>query len=540
MNAKHPRGEPDAKTLSASSINPADNVTRDDATVCDFHEGAPAAPSTADEFRRVLEVSGLLTHEECDGFLKTLPAEEAAHDARSFAAALVEGGLITPYQSEVLQRGQSRGLVLGNYVVLEKLGEGGMGVVFKAHHRRMKRTVALKVLPPALTSSAQALARFHREVEAAAKLTHSNIAAAYDADEANGIHFLVMEFVDGPNLSACVKQAGPLPPVVAVQLTLQAARGLAHAHQQGVIHRDIKPGNLLVDRRGVLKILDMGLARMSESSDDFDGTTAELTQSGRVMGTVDYMAPEQALDAKRVDHRADIYSLGCTLYYLLMGRSISPETTLTKKLLWHQNQPAPRLTDVCEGVPAEVDAVFQQMVAKSAQDRQVSMDEVVEQLEACLADMPQQTLLLPEWDIQLHTSAPSTDRVPVAQAVTIAARPTRTNIETESASGEAESASGARRSFSPRRWAWPWWSSDSRRSGPRCFGGRAVRTKTTRPKTAPWPRIQTRRAPAIVKPTAEAARRPATEMTRRSAAAQRSIRQRSTSASRRRCRTKNF
>jgi serine/threonine protein kinase/Leucine-rich repeat (LRR) protein len=433
MNSSDPT-QPNAKTLPGTDSThrdietPCEDVTIDDGTMAarGFHEPMPTGPASIDEFRNAIEASRLLTSGAIDAFLAELGEGNRPQDVESFSSRLMEAGLLTPYQAEVLRKGQSRGLVLGNYVVESKLGEGGMGMVFKARHRRMKRDVALKVLPPAMTQSKDALARFHREVEAAAKLTHVNIAAAYDADEADGIHFLVMEFVDGPNLSSYIKRVGPLEPALALQIIEQSARGLAHAHRQGVVHRDIKPGNLLIDQQGIVKILDMGLARLSDGVEEHSGTTAELTQSGRVMGTVDYMAPEQALDAKRVDHRADIYSLGCTLYFLLTGKPLSPEATLTKKLLWHQNSPPPHLEEVCQGIPQSVDDLFRMMVAKSPEDRQESMDAVMEQCTACLSEMSTAGLELPVLGIEVHRSAPSTDRIPMG--ATIAQKETRADV----------------------------------------------------------------------------------------------------------------
>src|SRR5262249_38422027 len=169
---------------------------------------------------------------------------------------------LTKFQAEQVWQGKGKSLVLGNYVLLEKIGQGGMGAVYKAEHRRMKRIVAIKMLPPNLLQNPAAVARFQREVEAAARLRHPHIVAADDADEANGVHFLVMEDGDGRDLSALVKRNGPFPVAQAVHCILQAARGLEFAHKKGIVHRDIKPANLLLDSEGVVKILDMGLARM--------------------------------------------------------------------------------------------------------------------------------------------------------------------------------------------------------------------------------------------------------------------------------------
>jgi len=349
-----------------------------------FHTRAPIEPQTVEDFTQALALSGLMPAAKLEQFRTSLSADEEPQDAKAFANLLVKYRRLTRYQADVLTKGHTRGLVLGNYEVRREIGEGGMGMVFEGRHRRMKRKVALKVLHKALTDSEDGIGRFHREVEAAAKLQHPNIAAAYDADEEDGIHFLVMELVEGPDLAGYVKEAGALPPAVAVQLITQAARGLAHAHSQGVVHRDIKPANLLVRQDGVLKILDMGLAQIT--SDAEERSLIELTQTGRAMGTVDYMAPEQALDARSVDSRADIYSLGSTLYFLMAGKPMSPDGPLVQKMLWHQSGAIPSLRDVVEEVPESLDTLFQKMVAKKPEGRPQSMDEVVHDLEACMVN----------------------------------------------------------------------------------------------------------------------------------------------------------
>jgi len=204
---------------------------------------------TFDEFIESVTASGLMDAEEVQSFLDLLPLEGRPKTAEELARELHRAGKLTKFQAQAIYQRKTRGLVVGNYVVLDKLGKGGMGAVYKAQHKRMKRVVALKMLPSSATKSADAVKRFQREVEAAAKLSHPNIVTAYDADEAKGVHFLVMEHVDGQDLYALVKDIGPLPVAQAVDCITQAAKGLEYAHSQGVIHRDIKPHNLLLDKK---------------------------------------------------------------------------------------------------------------------------------------------------------------------------------------------------------------------------------------------------------------------------------------------------
>ncbi len=216
--------------------------------------------TSLETFVSALIESGLYSQAEVDDLLRALPVDRPPQDGRQFADELVRENKLTPYQAEQIAAGQGSSLVLGAYVILDRIAHGGMGVVYRAQHRRMKRVVALKVLAPQVTETPQAHRRFHREVEAAAKLSHPNIVIAFDAGEAQGQHFLVMEYVDGVDLASYVKQHGPLPFGAASRIVLQAAHGLDAAHQHGVVHRDVKPNNLLLTRNGMVKILDMGLA----------------------------------------------------------------------------------------------------------------------------------------------------------------------------------------------------------------------------------------------------------------------------------------
>jgi formylglycine-generating enzyme required for sulfatase activity/tRNA A-37 threonylcarbamoyl transferase component Bud32 len=332
-------------------------------------------PLSFEQFASHLVDSRLMTAAEIDSFVAALAARPA--DGEHLARELVKQKKLTAYQAQQIYSGKGMNLVLGNYRILDKLGQGGMDMVLKAEHQRMKRLVALKMLSPKVTKSSDALRRFQREVEAAAKLRHPNIVAADDADEAQGVHFLVMEYIEGSDLAAWVKKHGVMPLEKAIQCILQAARGLEYAHRHGVVHRDIKPANLLLDNHGTIKILDMGLARLDSAGQNQD----ELTGTGQIMGTVDYMAPEQAVNTRQADARADIYSLGVTLWYLLTGRAMYQGDSAMAKLIAHQNQPIPSLRAHGASVSPALDAVFVKMVAKASTDRYQSMTEMIAELE---------------------------------------------------------------------------------------------------------------------------------------------------------------
>ena len=203
-----------------------------------------------EQFVENLTRSGLLTAADISAFQAALPPAKRPADAETLARELVKAGRLTRYQAQMIYQGKPKGLVFGEYTVLDKLGQGGMGVVYKAEHRRMKRLVAVKMISARSLKSPDAVKRFYREVEAAAKLEHPNIVTAHDAGEHEGVHYLVMQYVDGQDLGAILKQRGPLPAEQAVECVIQAARGLHYAHQQGIVHRDIKPGNLLLDSQG--------------------------------------------------------------------------------------------------------------------------------------------------------------------------------------------------------------------------------------------------------------------------------------------------
>ncbi len=345
--------------------------------------GSSATDSMADldEFKRVLIELGIIGSDELGAF-----EMDPSSGVLGLARVLVRAGRLTSYQSAAIYQKKSRGLLIGRYLILDKLGQGGMGVVFKAQKRKTGKIVALKILPPSFARDQQAVARFKREIEAAGRLNHPNIVAALDADEDRGVHLLVMDYVDGRDLDRIVQTRGPLPVVEAVDCLIQAARGLEAAHAQGIVHRDIKPGNLMLDAGGNVRVLDLGLARIVEAANPFgQAAGSRLTQSGMYMGTIDYMAPEQAEDSRRADHRADIYSLGCTLHYLLTGREPFEAETILKRLLAHQERPAPKLRAARPDAPPALEAVFQKMMAKRPADRPATMTELIALLESCKA-----------------------------------------------------------------------------------------------------------------------------------------------------------
>lgn len=338
---------------------------------------------TGERFLDVLRQSNLVAEEQLGAALLQYEAargKPALSDAQALSDFLVEKQLITTWQTRMLLEGRHRGFFLGNYKLLSHLGSGGMSSVYLAEHKHMKQRRAVKVLPRNRVNDSSYLARFYREARAAAALDHPNIVRAYDVDNDGDNHYLVMEFVEGRDLQQLVQRDGPPPYEEAIDYVSQAARGLAHAHEVGLIHRDIKPANLLVDQRGTVKVLDMGLARFN------DDAQASLTvaHEENVLGTADYLAPEQALNSHSVDHRADIYSLGCTLYFLLTGHPPFPEGTLAQRLLKHQTtQPPSILIDRPDCPQALVD-VCSRMMAKNADERFQTAFDVEDALAALL------------------------------------------------------------------------------------------------------------------------------------------------------------
>ncbi|MGF1582701.1 MAG: SUMF1/EgtB/PvdO family nonheme iron enzyme [Gemmataceae bacterium] len=335
---------------------------------------------TVGAFVARLRESAVLSTEEIESILSETSALDPNANAQWLCEEFVSRKKLTSYQGTMLLRPTFQPLVFHNYVLLEPIGAGGMGQVFRAYHRRMKRAVAVKFLAPGLLQSEFARTRFQTETELIAQLNHPNIVTAFDAGKVNGQHFLVMELIDGADLSQVVKDRGPLPWVEVVDYLRQTATGLVSAHERGVIHRDLKPANLLLSSNGTLKISDFGLARLTLSQDE--SVENEWARQDSIVGTMFYMAPEQARSPNTVDGRADLYSLGCIAFFLLTGETPYRGKTGLETLTYHREKPIPSIQSRCSDCPRELRRLIEQLLAKSAKDRIPSAEVLLEQLEA--------------------------------------------------------------------------------------------------------------------------------------------------------------
>lgn len=300
---------------------------------------------------------------------------ECQGNSASLALRLKAAGLLTHYQFRKLQANRAADLVFGKYLIFDKIGEGGMGKVYRACDTALGREVALKVVRPHLLANKMVVKRYRREVSATAAFDHQNIVHLYDADDVNGRHYLAVEYVDGSDLARLVKECGPLDPFEVCEYARQTALGLHHAHERGFVHRDIKPSNLLVSgeralpraaTQATVKILDMGLVRCLENEEP---SLFDLTRDNTVVGTPDYMAPEQANDSTLVDGRADFYSLGCTMLFLLTGKPPFTASTAMGRLIAHQRNPVPKVRSLRSDVPQEVAAIIERLMSKNPDRR---------------------------------------------------------------------------------------------------------------------------------------------------------------------------
>lgn len=331
------------------------------------------APATTNNLIEFVNKSGLHEKKRLEEYLSSVQDIDEMSPA-DLAARMVQDGMLTEFQAKHLLKGRYRNFFIGKFKVLEPLGAGGMSQVYLCEHAVMKHRVAMKLLPVRESEDKTAVSRFMREARAAAAVNHPNVVRAHDFDLAEKkFYYLIMDFVDGCNLHDLVKKLGPIPPETAVHYIFQAAHGLNHILECGLIHRDLKPSNLLLDRSGTIRILDLGLARFT--GDDQDNLTRQL-QGKSILGTADFLAPEQAIQSDKLDIRADIYSLGATFYFLLSGRAPFENQSVTQKLLAHQI----REPDDLEGVPEEIMAICKKMMSKRAEDRYQSPNELIDDL----------------------------------------------------------------------------------------------------------------------------------------------------------------
>jgi len=347
----------------------------------------PDSIDTIAAFLDVVRKSGLIDDARLEEAVAAWPDHAAALPGE-LVQVLIDQNLLTPWQADQLRKGRHKGFMLGKYRLLKLLGAGGMSSVYLAENTTLRGKVAIKVLPRKFTDQTSYLARFEREAQIAWRLSHPNIVRAFDLEQAGNIHYIPMEYVDGIDLHAKVKQDGPLSVEQAVDYVRQAALGLQHAHEEGLVHRDIKPANLILEKKGserkeVVKILDLGLA--SAKSDE--GSLTE-EHNEKVLGTADYLAPEQAKNSHGADARSDIYALGCTLYYLLVAAPPFPSGTLSERIRAHTQTPPPNLLEKRPDVPPAIADLYFRMMAKNPQARPQSAVEIAEQLAAWLKTTP--------------------------------------------------------------------------------------------------------------------------------------------------------
>lgn len=334
--------------------------------------------ASLEEFVEMIGKSGLIGNDQLQPFLAR--GDGSSEDPSSLSEALVAAGLLTSWQCDKLLVGKHRGFILGKYKILAPLGAGGMGQVFLAEHRVMRHRVAIKTMAKRRLGNDAYLKRFEQEARAAAAVEHPRVVRAFDFDAGPDLYFIVMEFVDGEDLQKIIDRDGIMPIPVAAECIRQTAEGLEAIHKAGLVHRDLKPGNLIVDPQGNVRILDLGLARMSED----DSSSLTLMYDAKMMGTVDYLAPEQARNSHNIDHRADLYSLGCTFYFLLTGRPPFVGGTSMERIIDHQIKPPTDVRELRAEVPVGVAELCHKLLEKKPDDRIQTAAEVVAALAAWL------------------------------------------------------------------------------------------------------------------------------------------------------------
>ncbi len=345
---------------------------------------------TSDRIFELIEKSRLVESAELNAQLEMIRERHDGvlpDDPVVVCKELEDAGVVTRWQCEKILQGKYKGFFLGNHKLLGHLGSGGMSSVYLAEHLVMKHKRAIKVLPKSKLGNNSYLERFKREAQAIASLNHPNIVRAFDIDNEKDTHYLVMEYVDGADMQTLVRKHGPLPFAVAADYIAQSARGLHHAHEAGLIHRDVKPANILINKKGVVKVLDLGLALFSEETDP----SLTMEYNDKVLGTADYLPPEQAINSHKIDARADMYGLGCTLYFLLTGHAPFPEGSIPSRIIRHQNSMPPDIRKDRPDCPGELDGVCVKMMQKDPRFRYKNCLQVAEILEDWLVKYRKET-----------------------------------------------------------------------------------------------------------------------------------------------------
>jgi serine/threonine protein kinase len=337
-----------------------------------------SAPATSHDFLERLRVSSLVEEPRLDEYLAELRKKSALPDEPKFLAGrLVNDGLLTSFQAQQLLEGRYKNFIVGKYKLLEPIGAGGMSTVFLCEHQHTGQRLAMKVLSLQQGVSPGMLARFLREARIISSLNHPNIVRAYEVDcNANNIPYIIMDLVEGVSFDELVRKRGALEPAHAAHYIAQAANGLQHLHDAGLIHRDIKPGNLVLDRAGTVKLLDLGLARFRQDAERI----TEKFNGCAILGTADFISPEQTRASAAVDHRSDIYSLGATFYFLLTGRVPFPIYSAAEKILAHQSREPRPLEELRPEAPPEIAQIVRKMMAKRPIERYRSASEAAKKL----------------------------------------------------------------------------------------------------------------------------------------------------------------
>lgn len=346
-----------------------------------------------EEYADLLRRSGLVERAELERIFAEQNVASSSGDKAlaELIRRLLDEKLITSWQHAHLMEGRIKGFFLGKYKLLNMIGAGGMSTVYLAEHVMMRRRVAVKVLTEGQVDRTT-LERFRRECRAVASLDHRNIVRAHDFDSDGKFHYLVMEYVKGATLEALIDREGPLHFKLAADYMRQASEGLAHAHAHGMIHRDIKPSNLLLSQQGTVKILDLGVAKIGH----LEHTRLTVDSNQNLLGTVDFLAPEQALSCHEVDPRADLYSMGCTLFYLLTGNPPFANGSQAQKLLSHQIHPIPDLRKKRPGIPETLALICEKLLSKRPEDRHATAADLNEALSDFIEDYAEESIPAPQ------------------------------------------------------------------------------------------------------------------------------------------------